>query len=61
MLVCVSYISLGVYWFPGQKSEQRPAAAVASPASRDRPGNDVDVRGGRVPDLQHPAHGFERA
>lgn len=46
--------------FPGQKSEQRPAAAVASSASRDRPGDDVDVRGGRVPDLQHSAHGLER-
>jgi len=54
-------MSLGVCRFSGQKGEQRPAAAVASSASRDRPGNDVDVRGDRVPDLQYSAYDLKCA
>lgn len=54
-------IFLGTYRFSGQKGEPRLAAAVTSPTPRDRLSDDVNVRGGRVPDLQHPAHGLERA
>jgi len=43
----------------GQKSEQRSTTAVASSASRDRPGDDVIMRGGSVLDLQHSASGLE--
>lgn len=54
-------ISLGVCRLSGQKGEQRFAAAVTSSTPRDRLSDDVDVRGGRILDLQHPAHDLECA